>query len=254
MTAPRTRLDEATSDFERDMLAAWADEQPSSRARDRALALAGGVAVAGAGAGAAPAAVGGAHLLKWIVTVTILAGGAVAAPFVLERTSSHPSSPVATTEAPRPAAAGPTLAPATGTATATATAVAVAPQVPASAPTPLVEPAPSPPPIAQTSAPKQAAAPSPLLPLVVAAASATAPAQGAPAPDPSGRDTRSAHALGEQVALVDRARSALGAGDASLALRLADEYDARFPGGALAPEVAGLRVQAIRMRQLLDAQ
>ncbi len=250
MSAPRTRLDEATSDFERDMLAAWADEQPSSRARDRALALAGGAAVAGAGA--APAAAGGAHLLKWIVTVTILAGGAVAAPFVLERTSSHPSSLGPTTEAPRPAAAARTLAPAT--CTATAIAVAEAPQVPASAPTPPMEPAPSPPSIAQTFAPKQASALSPLLPLVRTAASATAPAQDAPAPDTSGRDTRSAHALGEQVALVDRARSALGAGDPSSALRLADEYDARFPGGALAPEVAGLRVQAIRMRRLLDAR
>jgi hypothetical protein len=51
--------------------------------------------------------------------------------------------------------------------------------------------------------------------------------------------------LGEQVALVDQARSALGASDAAGALRLADEYDARFPGGALAQEVTGLRVEAL---------
>jgi hypothetical protein len=253
MSAPRTRLDEATSDFERDMLAAWAEEQPSSRARDRALALAGGAAVAGAGAGAGatPAAVGGAHLLKWIVTVTILAGGAVAAPFVLERTSSHPhpSPPAGTTAAYLPAAA-----------TAVAAAIAQAPPL---------EPAPTVTSTAQPVAPRQVAAPVPSPPTVTgpapvlvvpplvpapASPSATTPDKDPPAPDPPGGDTRSAHALGEQVALVDRARSALAGGNASSALRLADEYDARFPAGALAPEVAGLRVEALRIRRLRDAQ
>jgi len=246
MSAPRTRLDEATSDFERDMLAAWAEEQPSSRARDRALALAGGAAVAGAGAGAAPAAVGGAHLLKWIVTVTILAGGAVAAPFVLERTSSHPhpSPQAATTAASLPAAAT-TVAAATGTATVQA---------------PPLEPAPMATSTAQPVAPRQATAPAPTPrpPTVMVTAPDPVPVPvvppPVPAPDPPGGDTRSAHALGEQVALVDRARSALAAGNPSSALRLADEYDARFPGGALAPEVAGLRVEALRIRRQLDAQ
>jgi hypothetical protein len=56
MTTPRTRIDEATNDFERDLLRSWEHDQPASKARERALAgVWGGAVLAptrGAGAGA----------------------------------------------------------------------------------------------------------------------------------------------------------------------------------------------------------
>src|SRR6185369_14762202 len=71
MTSPRTRLDEGTTEFERELLRSWEGEQPSDRARRNALALVGvgvglavsatastaGASVGGVGAGAATASI-----------------------------------------------------------------------------------------------------------------------------------------------------------------------------------------------------
>jgi hypothetical protein len=52
-------------------------------------------------------------------------------------------------------------------------------------------------------------------------------------------------ALSEEVALLDRARAALAAGNAGRALRALDVYDAACPAGALEPEARVLRVEAL---------
>ena len=51
-----------------------------------------------------------------------------------------------------------------------------------------------------------------------------------------------------QVALVDRARALVAAGDTSGALRVTDEYAKRFPRGALSEEAALLRIEAVNAR------
>lgn len=63
------------------------------------------------------------------------------------------------------------------------------------------------------------------------------------APPPSA--TPSAHALAAEVRLVGDAQRALRAGDAERSLALLDEHDQRFPAGALEPEAAALRVDAL---------
>jgi hypothetical protein len=61
------------------------------------------------------------------------------------------------------------------------------------------------------------------------------------APEPK----RAARELGEQVASLDRAERALAAGDATAALRLVDEYEARFPAGSLLQEATVVRVDSL---------
>lgn len=52
-------------------------------------------------------------------------------------------------------------------------------------------------------------------------------------------------ALATEVRLIDGARAAIDGGDPARALALLDDHDRRFPGGALAPEAAALRVEAL---------
>ncbi len=51
--------------------------------------------------------------------------------------------------------------------------------------------------------------------------------------------------LAEQVAVVDRARSALARGDAAAALKALDEYDSRFSRRKFAPEALYLRMESL---------
>lgn len=54
-----------------------------------------------------------------------------------------------------------------------------------------------------------------------------------------------ADALREQVAMIDRARDALGAGDAAGCLAALDAHDERFPRSAMAEEATVLRIEAL---------
>jgi outer membrane protein assembly factor BamD (BamD/ComL family) len=56
---------------------------------------------------------------------------------------------------------------------------------------------------------------------------------------------RASRALGDQVAAMDSARSALASGDAAEARRQLDDYEARFPNGVLAQEATVLRIEAL---------
>jgi hypothetical protein len=64
-------------------------------------------------------------------------------------------------------------------------------------------------------------------------------------PLPAPARSHAAIGLAEQVALVDRARQALAAGDPQAAARRVDEYHARFPSGALAEEADVVRIDAL---------
>jgi TolA-binding protein len=57
--------------------------------------------------------------------------------------------------------------------------------------------------------------------------------------------TPAASSLAQQIAAVDRARSALDTGDAARARRLADSYESEYPGGAFTQEAEVVRIDAL---------
>jgi hypothetical protein len=248
MTAPRTRLIEAETDFERDLLRSWGHERPSDRARQRARGLFGvgtalGVSAASTataasqvagGAGAAtgsmaPKAVtlGALTLGKWLAAGAVV----VAAAGVTVEYARSPSSAAAPSGAPI---------------------AAPVPRSP-SPPNPVhVSPAASDfsrsvdpymsspaPPVPAMTVPQPASAREP-----AHAQEVSRPRAVMPAPGPSD-DERPTLGLGEQVAALDRARNALASGDTTRGIRLLDEYQARFPKGILAQEATVLRIEAL---------
>jgi hypothetical protein len=289
MKAPRTRVDEATTELERELLRSWSAERPSSAARRRAL----GVAVGAAGAAAASSAAGatGAALAngvapkataavllaaaKWLAAGGLVVTGALVARPYLSHEAARPAAAVAAAPPRRapalapPAAAAPALAPPAAAAPALAPPAAAAPALapPAAAAPALAPPAAAAPRLAPPAAglapPEPANAPAaaraPSEPehqrhvsrerraanprAVVAAPAAEAPATVAEAPAPEPK--RATRELGEQVASLDRAGRALAAGEAAEALRLIDEYQARFPTGSLLQEATVVRVDAL---------
>ena len=213
----RLLSDPNATPFERNLLASWSDEQPSSAARMRALGIA-GVAAAAAAAGTA-ATVGAlapkastlfsfAALAKWTILAVVLVGGSVATYAVVHRSSSSTSEPAVVAVAP---VAPPVIPPAS---------TVVTPVTPLTE-TPTLSPA---------DLPAAVDAPAP-------SNTAQAAARQGAAPAPS--------SLGEEIALFDRARTALDGGDANGALALVDTYERRFPSGAFAQEAEVLRVQAL---------
>lgn len=208
--AERALSDANTTDFERELLASWQDEQPSPEARARTLAMLGvgtGAALtAAAGGSLAPKAIGtGAFALaKWLAVSAVAIGATIATVAYVRNTA-----PVS----------------------------AVAPPVrPPSAPAtdPPVPPVFEAPPIASPIAPVAEPAP-------VSAPTLKSPRAAAPV-----QDARSAgSALAEQIALLDRARSALAAGDALRARQLVDDYEAHFPNGSFLQEAEVLRIDAL---------
>jgi hypothetical protein len=66
-----------------------------------------------------------------------------------------------------------------------------------------------------------------------------------PSPVESAAPPRAPATLSEEVAALDRARSALGGGDASTALRALDDYDHVLHGTRLSEEATLLRVEAL---------
>ena len=246
------RLRDQTNDpFEQELLGAWREGGPGAAGREKAwatlapaLAPAAGVvastttgasahavvvvkagAVQAAAAVAAPAGAVmspsvwfAASAVKWVV----LASGAVAVAALVVAPGASRAPKAGGAEAPSVVAPSRAPAIAVGSALAPAHGAAAEP-VATAAPTP----EPKSPLAARTLT---AAAPSVVL-------SAPASAAAASAPDDA--------LIGRQVASLDRAREALGAGDTARALALLDEHDARFPGGALAEEAAVVRVKAL---------
>jgi hypothetical protein len=83
-------------------------------------------------------------------------------------------------------------------------------------------------------APPAASEDAPRLPDAPRAASAPSLAARDPAPD-----------LAAEIALLDRAREALAAGEPARALAVLERYDREMPAGRLAPEAAYVRIEAL---------
>ncbi|MGK3990129.1 hypothetical protein WME99_44205 [Sorangium sp. So ce136] len=220
------REEEETTEFERTLLRSWKHEAPSSAARARALAIAGLAAgtsaapPADAATAPAPAPAPKAALGKLLAIAKWSLGTAIGVGLL--------GAGVALLRPPAPPAAAPSSEPPA----ASALPVAPAPVAPAPTPSGPVTSAPLP---LQTSAlpgPPPAAVASP--PRSTTAASRARSAPVAPA-----------DALREQVALIDRARDALGAGDAAGCLSELDAYDRRFPRSAMGEEATVLRIEAL---------
>jgi TolA-binding protein len=219
MSDPARLLSGEADDFEKQLLGSWGTEQPSDAARARVLAIAGVGAVAGGAAVAAKvgAAAGGSlvpkagaagavAITKWIVICAI--GVATAGvTYQYARRAGHET----TVPSAAPTTVGGATAPLPSPAAAPAT-------LPRAEDTTAVTPA------TQEPSPR----------------SATSPRHA------SGADKRSSDpALGEQVSALDRARRALGDGDSAGALRQLDDYESRFPRGALVEEAEVLRVESL---------
>ncbi|WP_437722113.1 hypothetical protein [Sorangium sp. So ce861] len=232
MTDPKRLGEEETTEFERALLRSWKHESPPASARARALAIAGlaGGTSAAPGAPAAPApapapkATAGKllSLAKWSLGMAIGAGLIGAGAALL-----RPPAP--------PSAAGPSSEP----------------QVALATPTPGEPPAASAPPVAPVSPPSEpeARAPVPLqasaLPSPAPAPIASPPRSKSAAPRARSAPVTPTDTLGEQVAMIDHARDALGAGDAAGCLSELDAYDRRFPRSAMGEEATVLRIEAL---------
>ncbi len=207
-------------DFEKKLLGSWEAEQPSDDARSRVLAMVGlGVAAGGAAGAGTIAKVGataggsiapkagaiGAAALAKWLVIGAVGAATAGATFVYARHAQHASPAPAVTSQ---AVAGPMAAPPAATVTVRTGDVATAPAT--------QEPA---------------------------RATGTSPQRRTPGAERSTRP--SDPALGEQVSAVDRARRALADGDAAGALRQLDDYESRFPRGALVEEAEVLRVESL---------
>ena len=68
---------------------------------------------------------------------------------------------------------------------------------------------------------------------------------GSPSVADFGAKSSAASSLRAETSKLDRARSAIAAGNPRTGLAELDRYDAAFPHGALAPEAALLRIKAL---------
>jgi hypothetical protein len=223
-----SREGEAT-EFEKELLGSWNAEQPSDEARARVLAMAAlgaGVAAAAGTAAKAGAAGGGsiaptaaaagtATIVKWLVVAAV---GAVTAGTTLAYHRFAHRAPAAPAEA-APVPSPPPRA-------------EIAVPVPATSAVPSATPGGPPPggPAVQTGLPARSALP------LRHPSSVGSGDKGARAAD---------DALGEEVSALDRARRALAGGDAAGALRQLDDFEARFPRGALGEEAEALRIESL---------
>jgi hypothetical protein len=261
MNAPRTRIGEGMTEFERGMLRSWRSEEPSELARRRALGLVGaGIAASTSSIAQAAAAVGATAssvapkaatvsfvvLSKWIVAGALVAATGITAHEAgssREVRASSPSGVAATVVA---ATALPPSSPARHE--------APLPNEPESEP-PSAEPRVAAPVVSKTTEPASTGpASTTTLPAHHKAKPTDArPPPVGPAMPTATADNRPAVGLGEQVGAIDRAESALAAGDAAEAIRRVDEYDTRFPMGVLAQEATTLRIEALVAQGKLDA-
>ena len=228
---PRLRL--GTSAFERTLLRSWEAEQPSPKAREKAMALMAGAAAIGVatkvGVAAAVAPKGAVALGwaagKWILLATLVAGSATAVGVGLVSSPEAPPSPStasplaslpAKADARRPAAMSSTSASSPAAST--------------------VGPPPAAVPSASSSEKPHSSA--------KASTSQAAPsASAAPAASPAGR--REEGNLMMEVTLIDGAHRALSAGNTTETLRLLDQHDCEFPHAMLGEEALALRIQAL---------
>jgi hypothetical protein len=215
MSEPRRLLQEEGDELGQSLLRSARRDGPSPQARRKAM-LALGVA-SGVGASVVATGTGAASTLaKSTATAALLKWigvGVVGGLVTVGAVSVTMGPPAARTTAPAE----------------TATMVAV----PARSPIPSAA-APAEPPAAR---PAETAAPPEEAPAARPVETAKAVARSADKPT-----------LGDEIAALDAAREALGAGNAAAALRALDDHDRRFPGGMLGPEATVLRIEALALR------
>jgi hypothetical protein len=277
----RDRLIDATeSEFERLLLRAGR-ESPPRGAKDRALlaataALAASAGVAATTAGAAGAAAGtstalggkaslsalGAFFsLKTVAVAAAVSVGVAGASAVVvhaasvrhDAVSASAASPKARAAAPVPAASAlvvpkdPSLGPAPGDPAVPP--LAAAPVAPTAAALPRFTSSTS-----STRAPEVAPAPALRATSVASAQGETcarppcgiaAASEGALRPNGSAVASISGSSAAAELVLLDRARSAIAAGNPGGGLVVLDEYAAEFPRGVMAPEASVLRIEAL---------
>jgi hypothetical protein len=219
MSDPKRLSLECESDFEHMLLRAGRTEAPAGAKQRALLAVSAGLALSSLPAGGAAAGqttvaakAGVLATLKWLSVVGAIAVGTVATAVGVHLAHRDAGTAGIAVNAPPqhlgespPAIAGPTMIEAT----------------PAAAETMAVE---------ATRAPLPAAAQR-----VIARS----------VPKSTESSASQASALPVELAMLDRARSATSAGDTGRALSILDVYAARFPRGAMAPEAAVLRVEAL---------
>jgi hypothetical protein len=183
------------------------------------------------------AAVGLVAIAKWVAAGSVLAAGVLTVAQHM-RPSVVASPPAVAAPAPARIAA-PSPAPVAAPASIDNTLPSVTAQAPvAEIPLPSPAAAPRHPRASPNGAGPTLLAAAPSSPMATAGAAPVSPSEAA-------EERRSLRALGEQVASIDRARGALAAGNPAEALRIVDEYDAKFPEGMLSQEATILRVEAL---------
>lgn len=202
----RLLFDKDATAAEKELLESWKREQPSAGARQKTLAML-GLGGASIGAAAAGSSIAPKALASWTMLAITkwLVIGALLAGLTVAGVLSVRGS-ARPVEVPPPAPLAPS------------------PPAPAPAPTrAVVEPwVPVP-------------APAPVVP---------APAIVKPSPRADAHPIEGG-TLAQQIALLDRARAALTAGDAAHAQELVNDYEARFPDGSFVEEAEVLRVEAL---------
>lgn len=213
MSDPKRLLEMGADDFELEVLKSALPDRGSAGAYERTLtAIAAGTAITVATAATSAATpVGASVVLKWL-GVGALLGFATAGSVSVALDRASPATPPASMHVEAPA---PKLAE-------------------ARRPNAVV-------PIPTVTSSRENPTPRPLIddpatePVV-----ASGPSVGAlPAP------VTSSEKLLREVKTLDRARSALSSGNASVALAALDEHDREFPAGALGPEATVLRARAL---------
>jgi hypothetical protein len=206
MSAPERLLAGEATDFERGLLGAWDQRQPSVETRAKVLALTGiglgasvltsAAAAKAAGTSIAPKAVLGwsAVTMKWIAVGLVGATATAGAVAYVRHTSQAPLQSAESTPAQR---------------------------APVSRPTP----------VATSTADTQR---------TIELGPDTVPAPRAKTPS-SGRSST----LDDEVSMIDQARRAVASGDAPEALQIVGAYDTKYPGGALSQESTEIRIEAL---------
>jgi TolA-binding protein len=217
MSDPRRLLGGEANEFEKELLRSWEAEQPSDAARAGLLAAVGiGAGAAAAAAAKVGAAAGGSIAPKAAATVSALVVAKWAAVVVGIAAVGATVGYVRHASRVRQAIAVPSSMPA----------AAAAPSPMATAAAPVDPPSDAP---------------------IGATVDTPSGAPHARTTDPHAKPSVHARpsALGEQVTALDSARRALAAGNAASTLQQLDDYETRFPNGALVEEAEVLRVEAL---------
>ena len=230
MREPRKLMDGDATQLERQILASWAKEQPSPRARAAVLGLAAGTGVVAGAATAQGATLGHLAAPKMAATVGGWALGKAVVIGAVAGLATVGGAEVVFREGGDSAGVRAVVTPALAPSVAQKTRPAgrgkvVVPVEPSAVP----EGMPVAPPSQAAVPPRSGARPEPM-----------------PAPTPpSTVPTAPGSTLLAEVASIDRARSTLAGGRAAEALAKVEAYFAEFPSGALGQEAALLRIEAL---------